>query len=147
MVDRGLTNKKRIGSDFFPEPEPKKAARKGGKGSGESTSTKKAERWITFEATAYTALCDTGCTGVTATGYDVRNTSYSPNGYRVIAVDPSVIPLGALVMVKLSDGSTFKARAMDVGGAIKGNRIDLLVGSKSEAFSFGRQSVELRIIN
>lgn len=75
----------------------------------------------------------------------MRNTIYSPKGHRVIAVDPSVVPLGALVSVKLSDGTTFKARAMDTGGAIKGRRIDLLVDSVQKARAFGRQSVEIRI--
>src|SRR5690606_1324618 len=45
-----------------------------------------------FEATFYTAFCPTGCTGITATGIDVRNTIYY-EGKRIIAVDPKVIPL------------------------------------------------------
>lgn len=76
----------------------------------------------------------------------MRNTIRSPKGYRVIAVDPSVIPLGALVSVKLSDGTTFKARAMDTGSAIKGRRIDLLIGSVKEAKDFGRRVVKVRIL-
>lgn len=100
--------------------------------------------WRTFEATSYTAHCD-GCIGITKTGVDVRHTTRH-NGRRVIAVDPNVIALGSVVEVRLSDGSTFEAEAQDVGGAIKGARIDLLVADKATAWQFGRQSVELRII-
>jgi 3D (Asp-Asp-Asp) domain-containing protein len=104
-----------------------------------------APEWQTFEATAYVALCDTGCTGITKTGIDVRNTT-THKGKRVIAVDPSVIPLGSSVEVRLSEGHTFEATAQDTGGAIRGNRIDLLVSTEDEAWQFGRQTVQLRIM-
>jgi len=99
----------------------------------------------TFEATAYIALCDTGCIGITATGVDVRNTIYS-EGYRVIATDPDVIALGSIVRITLADGSSFEAIAEDTGGLIDGNRIDLLVATESEAWEFGRQAVEIEMI-
>lgn len=101
--------------------------------------------WTTFEATAYVADCD-GCSGVTKTGYDVRNTVYTPEGLRVIAVDPAVIPLGSTVEIRLADGRTFKAKAIDVGGAINNYEIDILVDSYDKAIQFGRQDVDLRIL-
>jgi 3D (Asp-Asp-Asp) domain-containing protein len=101
--------------------------------------------WATFEATAYVADCD-GCSGITKTGYDVRNTVYTPEGMRVIAVDPAVIPLGSTVEIRLADGRTFKAKAIDVGGAINNYEIDILVDSYNKAIQFGRQDVELRIL-
>jgi 3D (Asp-Asp-Asp) domain-containing protein len=101
--------------------------------------------WSTFEATAYVADCD-GCSGITKTGYDVRNTVYTQEGLRVIAVDPAVIPLGSTVEIKLADGRTFKAKAIDVGGAINNYEIDILVDSYDKAIQFGRQAVELRIL-
>jgi 3D (Asp-Asp-Asp) domain-containing protein len=101
--------------------------------------------WSTFEATAYVADCY-GCSGITKTGYDVRNTVYTPEGLRVIAVDPAVIPLGSTVEIKLADGRTFKAKAIDVGGAINNYEIDILVDSYDKAIQFGRQDVELRIL-
>jgi 3D (Asp-Asp-Asp) domain-containing protein len=104
-----------------------------------------APEWITFEATAYVALCDTGCSGITKTGIDVRNT-ITHEGKRVIAVDPSVIPLGSSVDIRLADGTTFEATAQDTGGAIRGNRLDLLVSTEDDAWQFGRQTVEVRII-
>lgn len=100
----------------------------------------------TYEVTAYTATCE-GCTGITYSGYDVRHTVYSPEGLRVIATDPSVIPLGSTVRLTLSDGTTYEAVALDIGSAIVGDRIDLLVESREEALQFGRQSVEVEIIS
>jgi 3D (Asp-Asp-Asp) domain-containing protein len=101
--------------------------------------------WHTFEATAYVALCDTGCSGITKTGIDVRNTT-THEGKRVIAVDPSVIPLDTTVDIRLADGTTLEATAQDTGGAIRGNRLDLLVSTEDRAWQFGRQPVEVRII-
>lgn len=100
---------------------------------------------LNVEATFYTAFCPTGCIGITATGLDVRNTIYTADGYRIIAVDPSVIPLGSIVKVSLENGDSFTAKAEDTGGAIKGGRIDVLVASKSEARRLGRQSAKVEI--
>lgn len=99
---------------------------------------------LTMVATHYTARCD-GCTGITATGYDVTNTIYA-NGLRIIAVDPSVIALGSIVRVEYADGTTFKALAGDVGSAIKNRRIDVLVTSENEAYRLGKQTVTVTIL-
>jgi len=92
---------------------------------------------ISVEATAYTADCN-GCSGVTATGVDLNQ---DPNA-KVIAVDPNVIPLGSEVYV---EGYGY-ATAADTGGAINGNKIDLHVPSQDEAVSFGRQQVNVTIV-
>lgn len=89
-------------------------------------------------ATAYTALCDTGCTGITATGINLLKNP----GLKVIAVDPSVIPLGSKVYV---EGYGY-AIAGDTGGAIKGNKIDLYMQSHSNAVAYGRQKVKITIL-
>lgn len=99
---------------------------------------------ITMIATHYTSRCE-GCSGITATGIDVTRTIYV-NGLRVIAVDPRVIPLGSIVRVEYADGTTFKAIAGDVGGAIKNRRIDVLVASESEAYRLGKQTVTVTIL-
>src|SRR5690625_660251 len=98
----------------------------------------------TYEATAYTARCE-GCSGITKTGYDVRNTIYY-EGKRVIAVDPSVIPLHSAVRITTAGGDSFEAVALDTGSAIKGNRIDILYATKDEARKFGRQTLEVEIL-
>lgn len=102
--------------------------------------------WQTFEASAYTADCPEGCSGITATGLDVTGTIYHA-GKRIIAVDPSVIALGSTVEIKQADGTTFEAVAQDTGGAIKGAKIDVLVADEADAVQFGRQSVQVRVIN
>jgi len=107
------------------------------RGSGNS-STSEEGSWQTFSATAYTASC-TGCSGVTRTGIDLKA---NPNA-KVIAVDPSVIPLGSRVEVK--GYGTFLAA--DTGGAINGRKIDIFMSDRSDAVSFGRRSVQVRVIN
>ena len=93
---------------------------------------------MTVEATAYTANC-AGCSGTTATGVNLKS---NPN-QRVIAVDPSVIPLGSKVYVE----GYGQAVAADTGGAIKGNRIDVFVSSDSAAQDWGRRSVKITVID
>jgi 3D (Asp-Asp-Asp) domain-containing protein/LysM repeat protein len=93
---------------------------------------------ITVEATAYTATCE-GCSGITATGINLLE---NPN-QKVISVDPSVIPLGSKVYVE----GYGEAIAGDTGGAIKGNKIDVFIPSKSEAINFGRKQLKVTILN
>jgi len=110
-----------------------------------SRSAEPQRQAVIFEATAYVALCDTGCTGITRTGVDVRNTiTYA--GHRVIAVDPRVIPLDSLVRVNLADGTTFTATAQDTGGRIHGHIVDILVSSESDAWAFGRQRITIEVL-
>lgn len=97
-----------------------------------------------YEATFYTASCR-GCSGITATGYDVRQTEYY-EGYRVIAADKSV-PFGTIMRITLEDGTQFDGVVLDRGGAIKGARLDILVASKSEAYRLGRQRASVTILN
>lgn len=99
--------------------------------------------WFTMEATYYGPDCK-GCTGITKTGLDVRETIYS-KGHRIIAVDPSVIKLGSIIEVQTPNES-FKAVAGDIGGDIKRNRIDILVASEEFAKPLGRHNVQMRIL-
>lgn len=105
---------------------------------GTSSSKAVSGKTITMEATAYNWNCAT-CDGrgLTATGYNLKA---NPDG--VIAVDPSVIPLGTRVYV---EGYGY-AVARDTGGAIKGNKIDLHMRSVSAARQFGRRTVKLTIV-
>ncbi|WP_099301931.1 3D domain-containing protein [Bacillus sp. Marseille-P3800] len=100
---------------------------------------------LAMEATYYTARCE-GCSGITFDGTDVRNTIYK-DGKRVVATDPSVIRTGSVVRVVNSDGSSFEAIAADIGGAIKGNKIDILVETKDEARRLGRVPVDVEVLN
>lgn len=97
-----------------------------------------------YEATFYTAGCD-GCTGITASGVDVRNTTHY-KGYRVIAADRSV-PFGTIMRITLEDGTVFDGIVADRGGAIRGNRLDILVDTRARAYELGRQQVRVEILN
>ncbi|RLJ81288.1 G5 and 3D domain-containing protein [Planococcus citreus] len=110
-----------------PQPAKKEAA-------SEPTGGKE----FYVSATAYTASC-TGCSGITATGINLK----ANPGLKVIAVDPSVIPLGSKVWVE----GYGNAIAGDTGGAIKGNKIDLFMPNRSDAIAFGRKQVKVKILN
>jgi 3D (Asp-Asp-Asp) domain-containing protein len=56
-----------------------------------------------------------------------------------MAVDPDVIPMGARVYIP---GVGVRV-AEDVGPAIKGNRIDLCMSSKTDALRWGRRGVKV----
>src|SRR5690625_2678421 len=103
-----------------------------------SEKTSNSGQSMTMEATAYTAQCD-GCTGITATGIDLNANSNK----KVVAVDPSVIPLGSRVHVE----GYGEAIAGDTGGAIKGDRIDVHLPTKDAALGFGRQSVNVTVLD
>lgn len=105
----------------------------------ETESEQEAEgETISVTATAYTAGC-AGCSGVTATGINLNE---NPNE-KVIAVDPSVIPLGTEVYV---EGYGY-AVAGDIGGAINGNKIDVHVPTKDEANAWGVKTVDVTIVD
>lgn len=107
------------------------------------TISKKSAPTMTFEATYYGMDCN-GCSGITASGLNTNGgTTY--NGMKIIAVDRNVIPLHSIVEIS-HNGKSYKAVAKDTGGAIKGNRIDILVGSEAESYNYGRHNVELKII-
>lgn len=98
----------------------------------------------TYEATFYTASCR-GCSGTTAMGIDVRNTTQY-KGYRVVAADRS-IPFGTIMRITLADGTVINAIVADRGGGIRGKRLDVLVASYDEAIRLGRQQVTVQILN
>ncbi|MCM2591816.1 G5 and 3D domain-containing protein [Rossellomorea marisflavi] len=106
-----------------------------------STSTKEEPsggKEFYVSSTAYTASCN-GCSGHTASGMNLKA---NPNA-KVIAVDPSVIPLGTKVYV---EGYGY-AVAADTGGAIKGNKIDVFYSDHADAYRWGRKTVKVKILD
>lgn len=107
----------------------------------------KKAKTLMVEATAYTN--DPASNGsrlydgraLTATGYDVTDT-ITYQGLPIIAVDPKVIPLGTKVYVE----GVGLAIALDTGGAIKGNKIDVLVDGETTAKQFGRKTIQVWVI-
>jgi len=60
----------------------------------------------------------------------------------VVAVDPKVIPLHTKLYI---DGYGY-ATALDIGSAIKGNRIDLFFETKADALKWGRRTVQVFVL-
>lgn len=100
---------------------------------------------LLVEATAYTNNAEDTITFdgrvLTRSGYDVTDTILY-EGMRIIAVDPSVIPLGTRVYVE----GIGMAIALDTGGVIKGNKIDIMMDTKEEAVTFGRKPLTIWVI-
>ena len=61
----------------------------------------------------------------------------------IVAVDPDVIPLGTRLFIP----GYGEAVAADTGGAIIGNRIDLVMDSYGEAMDFGRRDVTVYVLD
>jgi 3D (Asp-Asp-Asp) domain-containing protein len=85
-------------------------------------------------ATGYSAK-QPGLDSTTATGALARR--------GVVAVDPSVIPLGTRMFVP---GYGY-AVAADTGGAVKGAHVDLCFDTVAEAVDWGRRSVTIVILD
>jgi len=105
-----------------------------GRASNSEFNPSRSSRSMTMNASAYSA-------------YDPGNGNYTYGGTYlrkgIIAVDPTVIPLGTRVFIP---GYGY-AIADDIGGAIKGNRIDMAFASHNEAMDFGRQQVTVYILD
>ncbi|WP_141690709.1 LysM peptidoglycan-binding and 3D domain-containing protein [Brochothrix thermosphacta] len=113
-------------------PKAEQAAPKAAAPKVEASNNSASGRQITVQATAYDAV---SLGGRTASGHLVTSTSE-----KVIAVDPSVIPLGSTVYIP----GYGTAVARDTGGAIQGNIIDLNM-STAEAVQWGRQTVTVTV--
>lgn len=131
--------------DALSAPKPVIVAEDSPLVDAESTQVKPEPKPQTIEvvSTFYVSDCR-GCSGITASGYDVGRTIYYGE-YRIIAADKS-IALGTKVYVELADGQAFKAIVLDRGGSIKGARIDVLVATYDEAIRLGRQQAKVTIL-
>lgn len=96
------------------------------------------------DSRGYSFCCEQYTDGRTYTGLPAvqgRGTLDSP---RIVAVDPKVIPLKKMLYI---EGIGF-ASAEDIGGAIKGNRIDLLFDQHKDADSFGlRRGIKVYVLS
>lgn len=90
---------------------------------------KYSEKTITVQAYAYCYHSRT------ATG------SFADTG--TIAVDPKVIPLGSKIYVP---GYGW-GKALDTGGAIKGNKIDIWFPTEKQCYSWGVRTVKIKVIS
>jgi uncharacterized protein YabE (DUF348 family) len=118
-----------IDSKMIEEPRPEIVAY------GNITSVSRGGHTLHFEKAVIATA-----TAYTHTG---RNTySGTKPAVGTAAVDPSVIKLGSRLYV---EGYGF-ARALDIGGAIKGNRIDLFFETEKECKKWGRKQVKVYVL-
>ena len=117
------------------QPEVRNVAAKNTAGVAASVAAARAKETQTddgeiYEVTAYCPCrecCGHWSDGLTATGKSALK--------RGVAVDPAVIALGSIVTIE----GAGQFEADDVGGAIKGKRIDLRYPTHKAALTFGRQ--------
>lgn len=88
---------------------------------------------LQMRVTAYTPY-DPGCNGITYTG--------TKAGQGTIAVDPKVIPLGSKVYIP----GYGVGIASDIGGAIKGNRLDVCYASRTQALNWGVKNLQVYVL-
>jgi peptidoglycan DL-endopeptidase CwlO len=84
-----------------------------------------------------------GTMTVTATAYTLQGTTATgaPVGYGVVAVDPSVIPLGTRMTIP----GYGEGVAADTGGAIQGAVVDLWFPTAAQAAAWGRRTVTITL--
>lgn len=80
---------------------------------------------------------------VLATGYAIRGRTATglATSWGVVAVDPSVIPLGTRMTIPGYGVGV----AADTGGAVQGNAIDLWFPTRAQALAWGRRTVTITL--
>ena len=88
-----------------------------------------------------------------ATAYTAKPGALTASGKPVyvggVAVDPKVIPLGTKLYITTPNGKVVygMATAIDTGGAIKGNIVDLFFNTYEECIQFGRRACTIYVLN
>ncbi|EAF4459087.1 hypothetical protein CYH18_14500 [Listeria monocytogenes serotype 1/2a] len=100
--------------------------------------------WQTGEFTAYYPANNALQGGtVTAKGDNLCDSLYY-HGYQIVAAPPE-IPFDTILEIEV-DGQVIKAIVRDRGGAIKGNKFDIAMSNKANAYDFGRKNGRWRIV-
>lgn len=116
----------------------------GASASGNTNDPPKPKRYI-MEATAYgPPWGGINGTGITSEGVDLSD---GPCDIYVVAVDPTVIPMKSQVKVDPNPHNDPNRVyiAADVGGAIKGKRIDVYHCDRQKQLQFGRRKVKVTV--
>ena len=135
VVDEGEARVVLIGT-YVPAPPP----------IPQVNTTTPTESIETFDAsvTAYLPDCR-GCSGFTASGKDVRNTSVFNDStfgtVRIIAADRR-FPIGTVMYIQ----DVGNAIVLDRGRSVTGNILDLLMHQGQNPWQFGRQSLQAQVV-
>ena len=96
---------------------------------------------ISFSQTKMTVIATAYGTGKSENGGHTRTATGHKLGFGIIAVDPKVIKLGSKIVVP-GYGVGY---ARDVGGAIKGRRIDVCLPSRWSVNRWGRKKITILV--
>ncbi len=96
---------------------------------------------MTCSSTAYYSGGSGGAAWTTAVGARV--------GVGTVAVDPKVIPYYTKMVIQTTNGRRVygMGTALDCGGAVKGNIVDLWFPSKGDCYNWGRRNVTVYILD
>jgi 3D (Asp-Asp-Asp) domain-containing protein len=83
--------------------------------------------------------CGGSADGITATLHSVHT-----NAHRLVAADPRVLAYGSMLTIPGYD-SGHVVPVLDCGGAIKGNRLDLLFPTHEQALKWGKRKVTVTV--
>ena len=102
----------------------------------------------TGEVLTYTKKLDVIATAYSCNGEPGITYSGTPARVGAIAVDPTVIPLGTRMYVVTNDGEYIYGicTAEDIGGAIKGHKLDLYFDTFDECWIFGVRDCTVYIL-
>ena len=139
-------------------PAPKPRAQTPTTGTGPRTVTRwfdgrpvRPARTIEMVVTGYSP--DSKSCGVYADGQTATLHSVWTNGFRLVAADPKVLPYGSMLTIPgyapvdradPAAGQTI-VPVLDCGGAIKGNRLDLLFPTHEAARKWGVRRVQVTV--
>ena len=97
---------------------------------------------ITMLVTAYSPdakSCGDSADGITATLHSVQT-----NGFKLVASDPKVLPMGSMLSIP-GYGEDMIVPVLDVGGKIKGNRLDVLFPTHEQAIQWGARRLKVTV--
>jgi 3D (Asp-Asp-Asp) domain-containing protein len=83
--------------------------------------------------------CGKWADGITASGYSVWT-----NGMKLVAADTRVLPMKSVISIPGYNAGK-PVPVLDRGGAIKGNRLDLLFPTHEQARQWGRKKVTITV--
>jgi len=97
---------------------------------------------ITMLVTAYSPD-ERSCAG-TADGITASLHQVNTNAHRLVAADSKVLPLGSMITIPGYDSGQV-VPVLDRGGAIKGNRLDVLFPTHEEALKWGARHIKVTV--
>ncbi len=124
----------------------------GSSNSGSSGSTSASGGVLTTasgETYYYSKVLTCTATAYSCEGYIGHTYSGTVARVGAIAVDPSVIPLGTRLYIVTNDGRYIYGHcvAEDIGGSIKGNKVDLYFDTIAECWQFGVRTCTVYVLS